>query len=178
VASGITLRAVGGLPPDLPDLLKQLARGLSTTLGVAAIIGEGLPLPPAAHNPRRDQHSAAELLYALRDATAQGETALGVTEADLYVPGEDFVFGQAAPGIGTAIVSTHRLHAEPPDEELLRSRLVKEAAHEIGHLWLLRHCRRRSCLMAPVINMESVDRKTLELCNTCRDRLRRRVPAS
>ncbi len=178
MASGITLRAVGDLQPDLPDLLERLARGLTQTLSVTAVIGEGLPLPPTAHNPRRDQHSAAELLYALRDTAAPGETALGVTGADLYVPGEDFIFGQAAPGIGAAVISTHRLHPEPPDEGLLRSRLVKEAAHEIGHLWLLRHCRRRSCIMAPVINVESVDRKGLEMCTTCRERLRRKVPVS
>ena len=36
----------------------------------------------------------------------------------------------------------------PPREDLLRERLVKEAAHELGHTFGLRHCADWRCVMA------------------------------
>lgn len=162
---------MGDLPSPLVD---RLAKGLSQALGEPVAVEEGLPLPPLSFNPQRNQHSAAELLYALREVRGAGEVALGVTGADLYIPGEDFVFGQAAPGIGAAVVSLHRLRPEPPDDGLLLSRAVKEAAHEMGHFRGLGHCRHPSCIMSLSDTIEATDRKGTGLCATCRrKRLRR-----
>ncbi|MEK7847922.1 MAG: hypothetical protein AAB270_03250, partial [Chloroflexota bacterium] len=124
-------------------------------------------------NRRRKQYAAAELLYALRDVRQTGETALGVTDVDLYVPGEEFVFGQAAPGIGIAVISLHRLRAGAADDGQVLSRAVKEAAHEMGHLRGLGNCRRRSCVMAAATTVEDIDRKGTAPCTGCRNRLRR-----
>lgn len=163
---------MGAIPPALVEGLRE---GLAGALGEGVAVGQTIPMPSLAFNRRRQQYAASEILYALRDVTESGETSLGMADVDLYVPGEEFVFGQAAPGIGTAVISLHRLHPEPPDDGLLLSRAVKAAAHEVGHLRGLPNCRRRSCVMAAASTVEDIDRKGTAPCNRCRNRLGRRV---
>ena len=77
---------------------------------------------------------------------------LGVTTCDLYVPVLTFVFGEAQLDGNCAVVSTARLHEEfyglPRERCLLRERLIKEAAHELGHTFGLRHCPDWRCVMS------------------------------
>jgi archaemetzincin len=47
------------------------------------------------------------------------------------------------------------------------SRIVKEAVHELGHTFTLRHCMDPGCLMHYCRNEGDVDRKTDELCRYC-----------
>ena len=70
------------------------------------------------------------------------------------------------------MVSTARLHEEfyglPPREDLLRERLVKEAAHEFGHTFGLRHCADWRCVMSSSHAVERLDVKGAEFCAACR----------
>ena len=70
------------------------------------------------------------------------------------------------------VVSTARLKDEfyglPARENLLRARLVKEAAHELGHTFGLRHCMDWRCVMASSHAVERLDIKGAEFCNACR----------
>jgi archaemetzincin len=51
---------------------------------------------------------------------------------------------------------------------MLRGRLVKEAAHELGHTFGLRHCPDWSCVMASSHAVERLDIKGVEFCADCR----------
>jgi archaemetzincin len=51
---------------------------------------------------------------------------------------------------------------------LLRASLVKEAAHELGHTFGLRHCMDWRCVMASSHAVERLDIKGAEFCNVCR----------
>jgi archaemetzincin len=74
-------------------------------------------------------------------------------------------------------VSTARLGEEfyglPAREELLRERLLKEAGHELGHTFGLRHCPDWNCVMASSHAVERLDVKSAEFCTRCRKPLSR-----
>ena len=53
-------------------------------------------------------------------------------------------------------------------QPLLRRRLLKEAIHELGHTFGLRHCDDWNCAMASSHSVESLDVKGDELCPSCR----------
>src|SRR6185437_5909472 len=97
---------------------------------------------------------------------------LAVTRCDLYVPVLTFVFGEAQLDGFCAVVSAARLADEfyglPPNERLRRERLIKEAAHELGHTYGLRHCSDWSCVMTSSHAVERLDIKTAAFCRCCR----------
>jgi archaemetzincin len=94
-----------------------------------------------------------------------------VTEIDLYIPVLTFVFGEAQLSDGGAVVSAHRLRQEfygmPTDPELLHQRLLKEALHELGHTYGLRHCPDYNCVMSASNGVERIDLKRDEFCPAC-----------
>jgi archaemetzincin len=100
---------------------------------------------------------------------------LGVTSLDLYIPILTFVFGEAQLDGACALVSTHRLRQEfyglPGDPGTLRERLLKEAAHELGHTLGLPHCEDYACVMASSHTVEWIDLKTSQFCAECRARI-------
>ena len=50
----------------------------------------------------------------------------------------------------------------------LQERLVKEASHELGHTFGLRHCADWRCVMASSHGVERLDVKEAEFCAACR----------
>lgn len=106
---------------------------------------------------------------------ADADRVLGVTEVDLYVPGLNFVFGEAQPPHGPAVISLFRLrpefYGEPPNEELYLGRASKEAVHEVGHTLNLGHCRDPGCVMFFSNSILDTDRKNLGFCRRCRERI-------
>jgi predicted Zn-dependent protease len=84
----------------------------------------------------------------------------------------DYVYGLSnkndpnLPGI--AIISTRRIwQPNAVGIELSRSRLYKVIAHEIGHLFYLRHCLTHACLMNGVETIDQIDRHPIGLCPDC-----------
>ena len=96
------------------------------------------------------------------------ETLLLVVAADAYAPGLNFVFGEALLGGRVAVVYTLRLRPEyygdPPDERLFHERLLKEALHELGHAWGLKHCSNPRCVMSFSNSILEVDMKEPRYC--------------
>lgn len=126
--------------------------------------------PAFAFHETRAQYHSTQLLGALTGARP-GELLLGIAAVDLYIPILTFVFGEAALGGDAAIVSYHRLRQEfyglPPDSDLLRERLIKEALHETGHTLGLTHCEDYECVMAPSHAIEWLDLKSSAFCEAC-----------
>jgi archaemetzincin len=96
---------------------------------------------------------------------------LGIVAVDLYIPILTYVFGEAQMGGPCAVISAHRLRQEfyglPPNPDLFRQRVIKEAVHELGHTLNLTHCDDYRCAMAPSHAVEWIDLKDSALCTAC-----------
>ena len=119
---------------------------------------------------RRQFHSTA-ILERLACVANPGARILAVTACDLYVPVLTFVFGEAQLEGHCAVVSTARLREEvyglPKSDALLRERLLKEAVHELGHTFGLRHCGDWRCVMTSSHAAEWLDVKSADFCRAC-----------
>lgn len=153
--------------------LEAVRVALATEFGASCHVGDQELDPAGAYHPGRRQYHSTELLGALDRSRGGGDDILlGVAGVDLFIPILTFVFGEAQFGGRCAVVSSHRLRQEyyglPVDEAKLTERLVKEAVHEVGHLFSLHHCEDYLCAMAPAHSVEWIDLKGRWLCLQCR----------
>lgn len=120
---------------------------------------------------RKQCHSTPILEKLAEIAPSQAIKVLGITEEDLFIPILTHVYGEAQLGGRACIISTHRLTeglSFSTDKEDYYCRVVKEAAHELGHTFKLRHCKDNACIMHYCRSIEDVDRKSDQLCRYCR----------
>ena len=178
MGSGIHILPVGqgvsiGLLDHLAAALARVFR-ISCRVQAQAEIDAGF-----AFDARRSQYHATSLLRRIRDVEPEENVrVIGVTRVDLFVPILTFVFGEAELGGRCAVVSLQRLderfYGLPAREELLRERLVKEAVHELGHTFGLRHCEDWRCVMTSSHAVDRLDLKERDFCAECR-RLQQRI---
>ncbi|MEJ2098202.1 MAG: archaemetzincin, partial [Deltaproteobacteria bacterium] len=120
---------------------------------------------------RNQYHSTPVLEQLAGSAPADAIKVLALVEVDLFIPILTHVYGEAQLGGKACIVSTIRLtegHSSQNTQEPFQSRIVKEAIHELGHTFNLRHCREHTCLMHYCRNEHDVDRKSDQLCRYCK----------
>jgi len=157
--------------PGLNDL-EHLAAALACTFRTPCRIRPETLDVSFSFDLRRQQYYSTAIIQRLERMADPDARVLGVTGCDLYVPVLTFVFGEAQLDGNCAVVSTARLHEEfyglPPRADLLRERLVKEAAHELGHTFGLRHCADWRCVMTSSHAVERLDVKEAEFCPACR----------
>ncbi|MBW1821725.1 MAG: hypothetical protein JRI92_08155 [Deltaproteobacteria bacterium] len=90
---------------------------------------------------------------------------------DLFIPILTHVYGEAQLGGTACIISTHRLVeglSLVADKDTYYGRVVKEAVHELGHTFKLRHCKDNACIMHYCRSIKDVDRKSEQLCRYCK----------
>jgi archaemetzincin len=154
------------------SLLDELCSGIARRLKLRCKRSEIELDPILAYHAERQQFHSSEILNAMQ-AIARPKDChlLGVTGIDLYIPILKYVFGEAQLGGPCAIVSFHRLGQEfyglERDEALLRTRLLKECIHELGHTLDLRHCQDYRCAMASAHAVEWIDLREPALCDFC-----------
>ncbi|MEB2836493.1 MAG: archaemetzincin family Zn-dependent metalloprotease [Desulfurococcales archaeon] len=153
---------------------------------VTDVLGERFPegvrfrlLPSRLHVPltlfdwSRAQYRAGEVALHLAGSLGILDPprilALGLSEADAFVEGLNFVFGVALPTAGAAVVFSRRLYAR--DRNLYLERLIKESMHEVGHLLGLDHCPNPRCVMSFSNSIHDVDRKEAAFCEACLTKL-------
>ncbi|MDG6933655.1 MAG: archaemetzincin family Zn-dependent metalloprotease [Nitrososphaerota archaeon] len=141
--------------------------------GLRVINAQGpIELDGNSFSTERGQWDANKILPKLAEIRGNGGTdfVLGITEADLYVQGANFVFGLADPRKGAAVVSLHRLR-DSATGRTLGERIYKEVAHELGHLVGLGHCENPACIMSFARTVQDVDARLPYLCQSCASRV-------
>lgn len=93
------------------------------------------------------------------------------TNADLF-PSDTwaFVFGQASFEKRVGVWSLYRFADTTGggrDPKLILDRTLKISAHEIGHLFSMKHCVKYECLMSGTNGLEETDRRPLDNCPEC-----------
>ena len=164
----ITVLPLGGIEQDV---LAGITNGLEKVYG-----SFNFSILPAKQTPLfsldrwRNQYRSDMILEFL-EWQMEGRV-LAVTDSDLYAPRLNFVFGQAELGGKVALVSIKRLdpifYGEPSNPQLLLERAVKECVHELGHTFGLDHCTNTNCVMSFSNSIADVDKKSGNLCESCR----------
>lgn len=134
------------------------------------------PLPAQAFHSLRGQYDSDAILEHLFDRLPVDVLRLiGVTGADLFADGRNFVFGYAHMRDRVAVFSTLRLRerwwGRAEDETLLRARIDKALTHEIGHTFHAPHCPRSRCVMHQVEFLWQLDELDPEYCRSCAARV-------
>jgi archaemetzincin len=164
----------GPLEPGLVSL-EHLAASLARTFRTPCRIRPETFDVSFSRDEARGQYYSTAILQRLERAADIDARVLGVTGCDLYVPVFTFVFGEAQLDGNCAVVSTARLREEfygmPGRDELYRERLLKEAAHELGHTFGLRHCADWRCVMSSSHGVERLDVKGADFCSSCRKKV-------
>jgi archaemetzincin len=172
----IALLQIGKIEQDTLEFIREnLAKAFPRT---DILILKGIvPPAPESYDSARKQYDSSLLLMLIREYARkiEADKILGITNADLYVPQLNFIFGEAESPGKAAIVSLYRLEPEfyghQANRALFLERAAKEAIHETGHTFGLPHCPDSSCVMSFSNTIHAVDEKRREFCPKCSRRL-------
>jgi archaemetzincin len=159
-----------------PDMLVKLQQSLVKIFPDTAciMIKDSFPIPKQAFDKKRSQYNSSIILYDLRTfatKTLKYHRVLGIVDADIFASGLNYVFGEAYVSGSVALISLWRLkpefYCENVDLAVFNSRMLKEAAHELGHTLGLQHCPRSFCVMYFSNSIFDTDKKQSLLCDQC-----------
>lgn len=165
----VQIAPIGIFAPDLLEaVIDTIKRVFGLTSRTAPLLGE---IGFAYDADRKQYHSTAILERLTGKARPEILKVLALTREDLFIPILTHVYGEAQLGGTSCIVSTRRLGegiSMANTRELYLGRVAKEAAHELGHTFDLRHCQDARCIMHYCRSIADVDHKSSDLCRYCR----------
>jgi archaemetzincin len=164
----IIISPIGDLDPDL---IRWVSPEIHRIFGYETRTEPLIQHVDFAFDSSRNQHCSTPIIGKLADmAPPKAVKILGITRVDLFIPILTHVYGEAQLGGKACIISTHRLNEglgmgvwEP-----FGRRVIKEAIHELGHTFNLRHCPNPTCCMHYCRSIKDVDRKSGQLCRYCK----------
>jgi archaemetzincin len=132
----------------------------------------------------KKQYKAQIILDNLLNLAKEKEffRVLGILNKDIYSKDFNFNFGVASRGSLAALISITRLkeefyskssvmHRKFESVNVFRERILKEATHELGHTFGLKHCH-SGCVMQFSESLIDIDKKSVEFCESCLNTIR------
>jgi archaemetzincin len=157
------------------EYLEIVAESITDQFGLQVQVAPDQGPPQYALDRLRQQYNSNLILKKLVETCPPDALkVLGVTHLDLFSPIFSFVFGEAQFRGKCAVISSFRLGSEDRDDSgpgcpPLINRLEKEAIHELGHTFGLRHCTDTDCVMHYSTGLACADRKFAFFCPVCRE---------
>ena len=156
---------------DEHSILEQLGEKIFGIFGYPVNICELLDDIEFAYSPERHQYNSTLILNKLSETVpADYLKVIAVCKKDLFIPILTYVFGEAQLNGRSCIVSLYRLKdtkAVLNPEGVFAERVIKEAVHELGHTFSIRHCSDNSCVMHYCRSLNDVDNKKISMCRYC-----------
>jgi len=148
------------------------------------ILQEGIKLRYSEYDSKREQYKAPKILKRLIRKAKNNKffRILGILEKDIYSKNYNFVFGIAKRGSYAALISSARLtenfyrdhgmmYRKRETQEEIEERILKEAIHELGHTFGLKHCF-NVCVMRFSNSLTDTDKKPAKFCASCLKQLK------
>ncbi len=147
------------------NLLGYLKKEIETRFESRVIIHSSTLLPLCRK--RENQSHAEDFLPIVRKICMEHKAfyGLGVMDGDLYIDEMNFVLGFSF--MTSSIIGLARLRDK--DKHLFFERAAKESFHELGHLFGLKHCKDKNCVMYLSSSIEETDKKGSEFCIKCKE---------
>lgn len=155
-----------------PQLMTAIGSKIKALFGYPVAVRTLLRNLSFALEPARSQYHSTRILDQLAGkAPPEAIRVLAIVQVDLFIPILTHVYGEAQLGGRSCIVSTFRLNAGASTMKIhdpFIHRITKEAVHELGHTFKLRHCKDPTCIMHYCRSEKDVDRKSDRLCRYCK----------
>jgi archaemetzincin len=154
------------------EITEPVKKAIHKIFGFPALIVPVLENVEFAFDSGRNQHYSTAILQKLeKSAPSFAMKIIAITKVDLFIPILTHVYGEAQLGGKACVVSTYRLRdhiASVHTDSVFIQRVIKEAVHELGHTFNLRHCKEHVCIMHYCRTEIDVDRKSDQLCRYCK----------
>ena len=164
----LVISPIGDLELD-QELFEEVGKEIRKVFGYDTDIKSLIEEKDLWLDPIRKQYHSTPILETLAIISPpKAIKVLAITKVDLFIPILTHVYGEAQLGGKACILSTYRFtEGLALGTETFRYRIVKEAIHELGHTFNLRHCPDAGCVMHYCRSVKEVDRKSNQLCRYC-----------
>ena len=168
----------------LSNLKKNLENKFKEFNIEVEIFQDIMKLKNSEYDTERKQYEAPKILKRLVEIAKFKNyfRILGIIDKDIYSKTYNFIFGIAGRGSHAALISLARLRESfydnisviykrkesPRDFE---ERILKEAIHELGHTFGLKHCY-NNCIMQFSNSLADTDKKPVKFCASCLQQLK------
>lgn len=153
-----------------PWITRGISENMEEVFGFKARVIPLLDDISFAFDPDRNQYHSTLILEKLAALCPKvGLKVVAVTKEDLFIPILTHVYGEAQLGGTACIISISRLitGSDMGGVDSGAGRIVKEAIHELGHCFDLRHCEDDTCIMHYCRKLADVDKKSNRFCRYC-----------
>ncbi|MCU0594484.1 MAG: archaemetzincin [Desulfobacterota bacterium] len=164
----LVISPIGRLDVDR-GFVEHLGREIGAVFGYPADIRPLLDESDLWPDPVRKQYHSTPILDTLAMlCPPEAIKVVALTKVDLFIPILTHVYGEAQLGGKACILSTCRFsEGQAWGTAIFHDRIFKEAIHELGHTFNLRHCADALCVMHYCRGVREVDRKSNQFCRYC-----------